>query len=169
LAVRDEIVSLVQRGLQKSGTAPVIAVSNTLPSEPAVTGNTPSIEPQEDAHTDPRTGVEVLDPIQRDGKLFYSLRDLRNGNTVKNVTTSSARRLWHYAISKYAEVSPAIEKANITWQGNYGLLHKYSHGNNVHFDLIQKTDSGYRYFFGVTPDGIHGPWKAFFSEEEGNS
>jgi hypothetical protein len=169
LAVRDEIVSLVQRGLQKSGTAPVVAVSNNLPNEPAVMDNTPSIEAEEDLHTDPRTGVEVLDPIQRDGKLFYSLRDLRNGNTVKNVTTSSARRLWHYAISKYAEVSPAIEKANITWQGNYGLLHKYSHGNNVHFDLIQKTDSGYRYFFGVTPDGIHGPWKAFFSEEEGNS
>jgi hypothetical protein len=169
LAVRDEIVSLVQRGSQKNVASPSATPSHVSPSEPTVSVNTPASETEDDTHTDPRTGVEVLDPIQRDGKYFYSLRDLRNGNTVKNVTTSSARRLWHYAISKYIEVSPTIEKANIVWQGKYGLLHKYSNGNNVHFDLIEKTDSGYRYFFGVTPDGIHGPWKIFFTEEEGNS
>jgi len=111
-------------------------------------------------------GVEVIPPILRDGKNFYSLRDLRNGNLVKNVTPTSARRLWHYAISRYAEIHDSLDKEYITWIGDFGLIHQDNQGKTPHFDLIQKTSNGYRFFFGVTPDGIHGPWKQFFAEDE---
>jgi hypothetical protein len=119
-----------------------------------------------ESNTDPRTGVEVVTTVIRNGKSFYTLRDLRNGSTVKNVTTASARRLWHYALTRYNEITPAIEKESINWQGDYGLLRQYSQGKFTHYDLIQRTSAGYRYFFGVTMDGIHGPWKAFLTEEE---
>jgi len=165
LAVRDEIVNLVLRGAQSIQTP---SISLQIPSTPELQNTKPVLEVNHDTdnNTDPRTGVEVIPPEIRDGKSFYSLRDLRNGNIVKNVTTSSARRLWHYAISKYSEICNSLDKQNIEWLGNYGLLHRYEQGKNPHFDLIEKTSGGYRYYFGVTPDGIHGPWKVFFSDEE---
>jgi hypothetical protein len=85
---------------------------------------------------------------------------------VKNVTQSSARRLWHYAISKYDSVQSAPEKQDIKWLGTYGLLAKYKQGQNDHFDFILKTDTGLRYFFGVTLDGIDGEWRQFIDKEE---
>jgi hypothetical protein len=167
IAVRDEIVNLVLRGSQNNPSLSQAATSPVKPSDEVfstpVIAETPA---NENSNTDPRTGVEVIPPVTRDGKSFYSLRDLRNGNIVKNVTTSSARRLWHYAISRYNEICDSLDKQNISWQANYGLLHRYDQGKNPHFDLIEKTSNGYRYFFGVTPDGIHGPWKVFFSDEE---
>jgi hypothetical protein len=94
------------------------------------------------------------------------MRDLRNGNIVKNVTQASARRLWHYAITKFDELSKNASKADIQWRDNYGLIKQYTQGKVPHFDFILKTESGYRYFFGVTPDGIHGNWKSFSSDED---
>jgi len=32
--------------------------------------------------------------------------------------------------------------------------------------LFEKTGNGYRYFFGVTTDGINGEWKTFLSNDE---
>ncbi|HZW03774.1 MAG TPA: RNA-binding domain-containing protein, partial [Anaerolineaceae bacterium] len=121
LAVRDEIVSLVLRNRPEQPAAaaqpaPVRAVeprgSNGDSSAPVVA------EAGETA--EPRTGVEVLPPMERQGKLYYTMRDLRNGNVVKNVTRGSARRLWHYAIKQHSEIAPNLEKTNITWQGDYG-------------------------------------------------
>lgn len=165
LAVRDEIVSLVQRGL------PFQQVQPSIP--PAILGETaissiPSLEIQEvDPYAeDPRTGVEVLPPETKGGKEFFTLRDLRNGNTVKNVTIGSARRLWHYAIGRYKEIAGSEETSQIIWQGNLGLIRRYTQGKFVHYDFILRKDGSYRYFFGVTYDGIHGPWKQFLSEDE---
>jgi hypothetical protein len=167
IAVRDEIVSLVLRRTQNSSSSlPVTSTAPEITEEARTAKLAPAITETNEKNSDPRTGVEVIPPVSRDGKLFYSLRDLRNGNLVKNVTTTSARRLWHYAISRYTEISADLDKQSISWQGNYGLLHRYDQGKNLHFDLIEKTPDGYRFFFGVTPDGIHGPWKAFFSEDE---
>jgi hypothetical protein len=67
LAVRDEIVTLVRRALH----AP-----SELPEEAPAVGQ---IEP-------PRTGVEVIETEERQGTLYHTLRDLRNGSVVKNVT-----------------------------------------------------------------------------------
>ena len=168
IAVRDEIVNLVLRRSQplpaSSAATNVSKPQEDEPKPPPL----PQIELSLESNSDPRTGVEVIPPIVRDGKSFYSLRDLRNGNLVKNVTSTSARRLWHYAISRYGEICNNLEKEPIIWQGNYGLLKQDKEGKTPHFDLIQKTGNGYRFFFGVTQDGIHGPWKIFSTEDEGN-
>jgi hypothetical protein len=110
--------------------------------------------------------VEVVGVEERDGGSFYTVRDLRNGNMVKNVTLKSARRLWHYALTQYARLPSDIEKADIQWQGDFGLLHQGKQGKRPNYDLIQRTPQGYRYFFGVTDDGIHGPWKKPVGQEE---
>jgi hypothetical protein len=122
--------------------------------------------PEEDGDVTPRTGVEVLPAEERDGGRYYTMRDLRNGNMVKNVTRSSARRLWHYAISRYQEISSNLDESVTTWQGDLGVTRKYKQGKTTMYDLIQKTQGGYRFYFGVTSDGIHGPWKMITNEEE---
>ena len=114
----------------------------------------------------PKTGVEVIPDTERESGRYFTMRDLRNGNVVKNVTRSSARRLWHYAISTYAELFPKIGQLEIPWQGEFGLLKRHKQGKTALFDLIERTPNGYRFFFGVTEDGIHGPWKDLIGEEE---
>jgi hypothetical protein len=116
--------------------------------------------------TSPRTGVEVVPSEEREGTRYYRMRDLRNGNIVKNVTQASARRLWHYAITQYLEIADKVDKINIQWQGDFGLIHSYKQDKKTRFDLVQKTPAGYRYFFGVTQDGIHGPWKQLVGEDD---
>ena len=170
LAVRDEIVGLVLRGKQEMVT---VTASSQAPASPtpeneqlsrAPASNTPSDGKAKDNM--PRTGVEVIPDLNREGGRYFTMRDLRNGNVVKNVTRSSARRLWHYAISKYDEVASKINQQDIQWQGDYGLLNLHKQNKTMLYDLLQKTPDGYRFFFGVTKDGIHGPWKALVGEEE---
>ena len=164
IAVRDEIVTLVTRS-HDSLTNEKNALMETAPiSLQEVASPSPSSTKIES--DDPRTGVEVIESVARGGKNFYTMRDLRNGNIVKNVTQASARRLWHYAITKYDEITQDKANSDIQWRGNYGLVKQYTQGKNPHFDFILKTETENRYFFGVTPDGIHGNWKEFLSEEE---
>lgn len=163
LAVRDEIVTLVLRSKELSQTSR--ASSQDEPIETSKQAETPVVVEDK---VEPRTGVEVIPPVIRGGKSFFSMRDLRNGNLVKNVTIGSARRLWHYAITRYNEISPDLKTAEIQWIEDYGLIRQYHQGKNPLFDFIMKTGDGYRYFFGVTQDGIHGNWKRFLKEEESN-
>jgi len=168
LAVRDEIVGLVLRGRSIASQPPV--TTPAMPA-PAPESNAPIVPEPEPPHantleSDPRTGVEVLPPEERKGTLYYAMRDLRNGNLVKNVTQASARRLWHYAIKRYSDLAPSIDTASIQWHGNYGLVRKYQQGNSTMYDLIVRTPEGHRFFFGVTQDGIHGIWKVFAGDEE---
>jgi hypothetical protein len=161
-AVRDELVSLVRRG--KNNIAPHSSKAEDTTDEKEI--KTPVLPAEEDVDLAPRTGVEVVGVEERDGGSFYTVRDLRNGNMVKNVTLKSARRLWHYALTQYARLPSDIEKADIQWQGDFGLLHQGKQGKRPNYDLIQRTPQGYRYFFGVTDDGIHGPWKKPVGQEE---
>lgn len=163
IAVRDEIVALVNRGKESPADLPEHIQSSSAKPEvnPLSTDEYHSLERPE-----PRTGVEVISPVIRGGKSFFTMRDLRNGNLVKNVTQASARRLWHYAISRYNEIYPHLNELDIMWRGDYGMIRQYAQGKNPLFDLILKTPEGYRLFFGVTPDGIHGNWKVFLEEEE---
>jgi len=167
LAVRDEIVGLVLRvpgrifqpaepTRESTRLQPIIAV------EPAPETTTEIGE----ADTSPHTGVEVTLAEQRGEESYYTMRDLRNGNVVKNVTPKSARRLWHYAITSYANLPSDPSQEKIHWQGSYGLLRRHKQGKITRYDLIQRTRSGYRYFFGVTDDGIHGSWKKLVGQEE---
>lgn len=164
LAVRDEIVGLVLRGKQSTQTTTV-----TNPQQSPVetqSGSVPSLEHEPPADIEPRTGVEVINPEERQGKTYYTMRDLRNNNVVKNVTRASARRLWHYAITAYSALPSDLERAGISWQGNLGLIKKHKQGKNWHYDLVIRTPQGPRFFFGVTEDGIHGPWKVLLGEAE---
>ena len=161
-AVRDEIVSLVQRGKPD----PLSHPSKTEDSDDAKQIAPAVLPAEEEIDLAPRTGVEVVGVDERDGGSFYTVRDLRNGNVVKNVTLKSARRLWHYALTQYARLPANIEKADIQWQGDFGLLHKGKQAKRPNYDLIQRTPQGYRYYFGVTDDGIHGPWKKPVGQEE---
>jgi hypothetical protein len=164
LAVRDEIVTLVERHLH-------ILPNRNVDQQPTqtvekISKQEPSSTDAINASLDPRTGVEIIASINRGGKTFYTMRDLRNGNIVKNVTQASARRLWHYAISRYKEIPSSVESSEVQWKGNYGLLRQYAQGQIQHYDFVYNTGSGFRYFFGVTPDGINGEWKIFVANED---
>lgn len=162
LAVRDEIVNLVNRAQSLS---PALdqdsAVSYVTRAEPE-----PPPETRADEDIAPRTGVEVMDETERNNQKFYTMRDLRNGNVVKNVTVKSARRLWHYAITAYADLPKDFNKLNVEWQGDLGLLKKYKHGNRQIFDLVQREKKSHRYYFGVTEDGVHGDWRRLVGLED---
>ncbi len=136
LAVRDEIVNLVRRAPSR----PIV-----VPVEKPV-GH---IEP-------PRTGVEIVESGERKGTLYHTMRDLRNGNVVKNVTRQSARRLWHYAIAQVEE--HPVDASKVEWHGDVGLLKRREHSGRARYDLAQRDDGKLRVYYGVTEDGIHGEW-----------
>jgi hypothetical protein len=150
LAVRDEIVQLVVRGQERRVESP-----RAVPE----IGELPLEEKIEEGVTPPRTGVEVVAFEERNGVRYYTMRDLRNGNVVKNVTKTSARRLWHYAISQYVNLPEDLNKARIAWQGDLGILREQQRGKRKRYDLAQRTREGIRVYFGVTEDGISGDWK----------
>lgn len=164
LAVRDEIVNLVRDSLavefaaqrdtppaQEEGaqeTTPLATVSATETTAPPVMSAPP-----------PQTGVEIFvgKPRSR-GDAQYSMRDLRNNRTIHNVTRSSARKLWQYAISEYE--SHPISQATINWSGNLGILNTQKRAGKLRYDLVQRDSNGELHvYYGVTEDGIDGPWK----------
>ena len=104
----------------------------------------------------PRTGVEVVQSEERKGTRYHTVRDLRNGNVVKNVTRKSARRLWHYAITQ-VEDHPMTE-SQIEWRGGIGLVNRRDHAGKARYDLAQREGGKIRPYYGVTEDGIHGVW-----------
>ncbi len=165
LAVRDEIVGLVLRGQRDrlSTAAPQVTTEEEQVETPMkkVTdvGEMSSDQP-------PGTGVEVVAMEERDGNCYYTMRDLRNGMMVKNVTRSSARRLWHYAITEYAKLPQDLSQVPIQWNGDLGLIRHNKQGNIRRYDLVQRTDQGNRYYFGVTDDGIRGAWKELVGSED---
>ncbi len=156
LAVRDEIVQLVV-GVRRALESQMEAVPTQAVSE------TSDLESQ----SPPRTGVEVVEVEERNGTRYYTLRDLRNGNVVKNVTHSSARRLWHYAISQFRQLPDDKSRASITWQGELGLLKEQKRGGRSRYDLAQRTSDGIRFYYGVTEDGIHGDWRQVVGNDRG--
>ncbi len=164
LAVRDEIVNLVLRGRQQNvaieAAAPAVLSSAEGSAPDAEVETSPGLEPP------PHTGVEVVATEEREGNIYYTMRDLRNGSIVKNVTRSSARRLWHYAITEHAKLPPNLSAVDIQWVGNLGLIRCHHQGGCQRFDFVQRTVDGTRYYFGVTEDGVHGPWKRLVGVEE---
>jgi hypothetical protein len=164
LAVRDEIVSLV---LRTSSVRPVPREKPEGDKQAVVEEAAQSpITPERDGDSPPRTGVEVVKVEERDGISYYTMRDLRNGNEVKNVTRVSARRLWHYAITEFDQLPVDLSKVKIQWQGKVGLLEVQRQGKNVRYNLVERTSRGYRLYFGVTEDGIHGRWKGLVGSDD---
>jgi hypothetical protein len=185
LAVRDEIVQLVLRGQSGEGAAPLgaAAAAAAAPVEAAAipaaatpaggqssapaavqTATPMAAEAPAGSIGSPRTGVEIVGTEDRDGSRYHTMRDLRNGSVVKNVTRSSARKLWHYAIS--AKESGALNPEHVSWQGNVGLWRKTHKGGATRYDLVQRGEGGMRVYYGVTEDGIHGAWRRLLEAEE---
>ena len=157
LAVRDEIVSLVTG--QQAAMAPPAPKKGGRPKR----GKTAKAPAGEGA---PRTGVEVVSVEERNGSAYYTVRDLRNGNVVKNVTEQSARKLWHYAIKQYADLPSDLSQAKVDWKGDLGVLREYTQFKQRRFDLVQKGGEKQRFFYGVTEDGIHGNWNELVGNGE---
>ena len=152
-AVRDEIVQLVQRAIVVPDVAQKAAAT-----APATVG-----EEQPIVH--PRTGVEVVEMIERKSTKYYTLKDLRNGNVVRNVTRLSARRLWRYAITEY-ETRP-VQVEQVKWHGNIGLWKSYRRAGRKRYDFVQRgSDGRVHVYYGVTDDGIHGEWRSFVEKGE---
>ncbi len=164
LAVRDEIVSLVRRSGGTQTVPPVKLAAEKQPVEAEMPQSV--IVAERESETPPRTGVEIVRVDERDGVSYYTMRDLRNGNEVKNVTRISARRLWHYAITEFDQTPTDLAKAKVQWQGNLGLLGVQRQGKIVRYNFVQRTSRGNRLYFGVTEDGIHGRWKALVGSED---
>jgi len=193
LAMRDEIVRLVGRSLSQraeTAQAPVpVGFGESTATAPQVPAEMPALEavasstaepPVEEGAVEmaaaeagtqaelpvepPRTGVEIVDSVERKGVIYHTMRDLRNGSQVQNVTRASARRLWRYAIA--LEEKHTFQEDKVTWHGNLGLWHKYLRAGRPHYDLVQKGPNGdVHIYYGVTEDGIHGPWKSVVGME----
>lgn len=163
LAVRDEIVGLVEKGLRHEVPEPI----HVPPPLPALTGTSlaasgkenrsgsPSIEP-------PRTGVEIVHSEKRKGTTYHTVRDLRNGNLIKNVTRSSARKLWHYAITQVESGQPKLDK--IKWHGNIALLNTRKKDDNTWYDLALRENGNVHIYYGVTDNGLNEDWMALIEQ-----
>lgn len=162
LAVRDEILQLVRDALAielaAQGVIEPPPLAPEVPPEAKVEtpAPAPSIEP-------PRTGVEIVSAEQRKGVWYYAVRDLRNRRIVQNVTLKSARRLWQYAIAE-RERHP-FDPNQLRWVDNIALIKTYKRAGKVRYDLAQRVGDQIFVYYGVTDDGIHGPWRALIESE----
>lgn len=154
LAVRDEIVSLVRRTIQQA--TPPLPLPTIHETQEIVLNELPTLD---GSITPPQTGVEIIASEERQGRLYHTVQDLRNGSIVRNVTRSSARRLWHYAITEHE--SGNLNPSAIQWHGSIGLIKVYERGTDVRFDLAQELDGNLRIYYGVTVEGLHGAWQVF--------
>jgi hypothetical protein len=163
LAVRDEIVNLVKQGMTLHEETPT-PVETSLSTPPIVEPELSPESPDANAISPPSAGVEIIGTEQRNDTRYYVMRDLRNGNIVKNVTRSSARRLWHYAIQQMESNPVKADKAQ--WQGEVGLWRRYGRAGEWRYDLVQRENGKIRVYYGVTEGGMHGPWQAFLAPED---
>jgi hypothetical protein len=172
LAVRDEIVRMVERGLSLRAPQP-----GASESPPAV-GPTPEPAPQprkiepargqssgngRGGYEHPRTGVEIVDSQERDGVVYHTLRDLRNGNLVNNVTRSSARRLWHYAITQVETAPPDLSA--VQWRNNVAVLNRRAKGNMALYDLAVREGDRVHIYYGVTDSGLNESMLALIDDQ----
>jgi len=155
IAMRDEIVALVRRKLQAE--PPAAAEAPAAAAEAAPPG---SVEP-------PGTGVQILESLERKGVVYHTMKDLRNGSIVQSVTRASARKLWRYAITEH-ETHP-VHQDQVQWDAadsRLGIFKSSKREGKVRYDLVQRMpDGSLHVYYGVTEDGISGPWRAFLKEE----
>jgi len=173
-AVRDEIVQLVLGGRQAAAIAEVEQTLGPVSAEarePVILIESDT-QPPEYLTTDlplPSIGVEIITVEERQGARYFTIRDLRNGSTVQNVTAASARKLWSYAINQH--LTHPVDPAAVTWRGDFGLWKAERRAKKLRYDLaLRQADApeGLRVFYGVTEDGMTGPWAQFLKAEVKN-
>lgn len=156
LAVRDEVVQLVREALAQEEPYAEAGV-------PAITAAPPSWQEQRPVKP-PTVGVQVVETTERKGVLYHSVKDLRNGNVVRNVTRESARKLWRYAITQQ-ETNPVLAE-KVKWIGDVGLWQKRTRAGRTRYDFVQRTpDGSLEVYYGVTEEGIEGVWQKLLEEE----
>jgi hypothetical protein len=169
-AVRDEIVQLVLGGRQAAAIAEVEQTLGPVSAEArepviAETEAPPPAYLAADLPL-PSIGVEIIAVEERLGARYFTIRDLRNGSTVQNVTAASARKLWSYAITQH--LTHPVDPAAVTWRGEFGLWKAERRAKKLRYDLaLRQADApgGLRVFYGVTEDGMTGPWAQFLKAE----
>lgn len=153
-----------KRASEKAESQPVERAAESIQPKPEPEPGPPAAE-EELAETDvstapPAVGVQIVSSAERSGTRYYSIRDLRNGNTVHNVTLKSARRLWRYAITQHEAFEPA--SAKIQWHGDIGLLRAEKRAGKQRYDFVQRlSDGSLAVYYGVTQEGCEGPWRQF--------
>ncbi|MCS7054701.1 MAG: putative DNA binding domain-containing protein [Thermoflexales bacterium] len=106
----------------------------------------------------PKTGVQVLSMEERNGVVYFTVRDLRNNSIIRNVTMKSARDLWHYAITQFADHPSGPE--DIEWQGDRAVLAREMRAGKMRSDLAMRDANGkVVVFYGVTDDGLDERWR----------
>ena len=106
----------------------------------------------------PKSGVEILSMEERDGIRYYTVRDLRNKSTVRNVTQKSARDLWLYAIMQHS--NDVYDIATFDWHNDRAILSRSQRAGKVRYDLALRDNAGkVHIFFGVADDAIDSRWK----------
>jgi hypothetical protein len=180
-AVRDEIVNLVKQQLTAKATAaappqpvpvPVAPPTTTEnvgavampPAMPAAEVGAAPVDQGVSRIAPPRTGVEIVDTIERKGIAYHTMKDLRNVSIVRNVTRSSARRLWRYAITEREQAE--LDGDKIVWHGDIGYWKSYKWEGKVRYNLAQRDLEGQVHvYYGVTEDGMDGEWRHFLEGE----
>jgi hypothetical protein len=90
---------------------------------------------------------------------------LRNGNVVHNVSLTSARKLWSYAINQHQ--NNPVNPGKVTWNGDIGLWQVARRAKKFRYDLVMRQpDGAMRVFYGVTADGMLGHWQQFLKDED---
>ncbi len=180
-AVRDEIVNLVKQQFAPKTTVPAVepATTTAAPAVVAVEGTGPAVvaapaPPAEPGVAPveqgvyrippPRTGVEIVETVERKGVAYHTMKDLRNVSIVRNVTRSSARRLWRYAITEREQAE--VDGDKIVWHGDIGYWKSYKWEGKVRYNLAQRDlDGKVHVYYGVTEDGMDGEWRHFLEGE----
>lgn len=147
---------------EKSGDGPEVEDQQAEPVEPIE-----DVEDELEVHAydvegvaPPTIGVQVVDVKERGGTRYYTIRDLRNGSTVQNVTLKSARRLWRYAISQHEQNPPDAKK--IEWRDEVALLRAEKRAGKHRYDFVQRFPDGrMAVYYGVTEEGCDEPWRSF--------
>jgi hypothetical protein len=200
LAVRDEIVALIQEVLEEtsagkpaggggnhrgnnsnnnrrnsrdrrppqnqsgsgSSSAPTSVPVDVPPGPTNGTTSDQSTDPS-DAFYLPQVGVEIVESEDRNGRKYHSIRDLRNGHIITNVTRKGARKLWNYAIQQHEDKPVRADK--IEWKGDVGVVRSENRAGKMRFDLALREGEQIRVFYGVTDEGMEGAWEIFVPDE----
>lgn len=139
-------------------TALPSAVEVEVETTPAGISPLPAAEPEPGSPA-PKVGVQVIEARERGGTRYYTIRDLRNGSSVQNVTLKSARRLWRYAINQFEH---GFNEQTIQWTGDVGLVRVEKRAGKQRYDFAQRmADGSIAVYYGVTEEGCDDPWRQF--------